>query len=103
MVTTNIKKERNKKGLTQSQLAEKIGVSKQTICDWEKGRSIPSYMKLKLLSKILEKPIDYLLEQEIDSSNSKKWFNIILQQKSKMSNLCPNGATKNNNLVSKFE
>lgn len=69
MVITNIKKERNNKNLTQSQLAERIGVSKQTICDWEKGRSIPNYMKLKLLSKILEKPIDYLLEQEVDSSN----------------------------------
>jgi len=71
MVTTNIKKERNNKSLTQSQLAKKIGVSKQTICDWEKGRSIPNYMKLKLLSEVLEKPIDYLLEQEVDS-NSKK-------------------------------
>ena len=41
MVTTNIKKERNNKNLTQSQLAKKIGVSKQTVCDWEEGRSVP--------------------------------------------------------------
>ena len=71
MVTTNIKKERNNKNLTQSQLAKKIGVSKQTVCDWEKGRSVPRYMKLKLLSEILEKPIDYLLEQDVDDDNSK--------------------------------
>ena len=69
MATTNIKRERISKNLTQLQLAKKLGVSKQTICDWEKGRSVPSYIKLKHLSEILQKPIDYLLEQEADSAN----------------------------------
>ena len=72
MATTNIKKERINKSLTQLQLAKKLGVSKQTICDWEKGRSVPSYIKLKNLSEILQKPIDYLLEQEVDNTNLSK-------------------------------
>ncbi len=72
MATLNIKKERINKNLTQTQLAKKLNVSKQTICDWEKGRSIPSYIRLKQLSNILGKPIDYLLEQEIDETNPSK-------------------------------
>ncbi len=69
MATTNIKKERINKSLIQLQLANKLGVSKQTICDWEKGRSVPKYVRLKHLSEILQKPIDYLLEQEVDNIN----------------------------------
>ena len=72
MATTNIKKERINKNLTQSQLAKKLGVSKQAVCDWEKGRSIPHYTKLKNLSEILEKPIDYLLKQENEDINPTK-------------------------------
>ncbi len=72
MAATNIKKERVSKGLTQLQLAKKLGVNKQTIRDWEKGRRIPNYIKLKHLSEILQKPIDYLLEQEVDDTNSSK-------------------------------
>lgn len=64
-MVTNIKLERKKRKLSQSQLGEIMNVSKQTICDWEKGRHIPPYNKLKQLSNYFDVSIDYLLEQEM--------------------------------------
>ena len=34
---------RREKGLTQSQIAELLGVSDQTVSNWERGRSIPTF------------------------------------------------------------
>ena len=62
MQTRNLKIARQKKGLSQTQLAEMVGTKKQSICNWEKGRSMPSYLKLTKLSEILDESIDYLLQ-----------------------------------------
>lgn len=75
-MATNIKLERENKNLSQSQLGEIMNVSKQTICDWEKGRHVPPYNKLKQLSNYFKKPIDFLLQQEAneqpDSNQAEK-------------------------------
>lgn len=51
-----IKQARSEKGLTQAQLAEEIHVTRQTISNWENGRSIPDYVMLGRLAKVL--PLD---------------------------------------------
>jgi len=48
----NLKKERKKAGLTQTQLAAKVGVSPSTIFRWEKGKNIPHPERLKKLNRI---------------------------------------------------
>lgn len=53
MSDLNIKDIRTKLGVTQKQLAEKIGVSVNTIQNWEYGGTIPK-SKYPILSKILE-------------------------------------------------
>lgn len=52
MNALEIKEHREKKGLTQEGLAKLIGVSKNTILNYEKGRVIPE-SKNELLEKIL--------------------------------------------------
>lgn len=48
------------KGITQKQLADKIGVSEQKISDWKSGR-IKSYMKyLNKIAEVLDVSIDEL-------------------------------------------
>lgn len=37
-----IRAARQRKGLTQQQLADKLGVSKQSVSDWECGRNDPA-------------------------------------------------------------
>lgn len=49
-----IKEERIKKGITQTKLAEKIGISTSFICDIEAGRKNPSIATLALIAKHLD-------------------------------------------------
>jgi putative transcriptional regulator len=57
-----IKVERAIKNLTQAQLAELIGVSRQTINTIESGRYVPSTVLALKISRIFEKPVNELFE-----------------------------------------
>jgi putative transcriptional regulator len=59
-----IKVERAIKNLTQAQLAELIGVSRQTINTIESGRYVPSAVLALKLSRVFEKPVNELFELE---------------------------------------
>jgi len=60
---TNLRK---KQGWSQEQLAEKMGVSRQSISKWESAQSIPDMNKLLQLSKIFGVSTDYLLKDELE-------------------------------------
>lgn len=65
----NIYNLRKKKGFSQEELAEYIGVTRQTISNWELGSTSPNPEQLKLLSKVLNISVDEILEnQEFISS-----------------------------------
>ncbi len=53
---------RKTRGLSQEQLAEKIGVSRQAVSKWESEQSIPELDKVILLSDFFEVTTDYLLK-----------------------------------------
>ena len=48
------------KGIKQSWLAKKIGVSEVTVSNWVKQKSIPKKEHLIKLSELLDVPIDVL-------------------------------------------
>ena len=52
---------RKSKGLTQSELGERIGVSFQAVSKWERGESLPDVTLLPDLAKILETTVDFIL------------------------------------------
>ncbi len=52
---------RNKKGLSQDALAEKLMVTRQAVSRWENGETIPNTDTLKLLSKEFDVSINTLL------------------------------------------
>ena len=60
MLSEKIYTLRKKSGLSQEQLAEKIGVSRQAISKWEGGLSTPELDKLKALSECFQITIDEL-------------------------------------------
>ncbi len=62
----NIKVERAVKNLTQAELAEKIGVSRQTINAMEKNKYVPSTLLALKLAKLFEKPVEtiFFLDEE---------------------------------------
>ncbi|MDU5236873.1 MAG: helix-turn-helix transcriptional regulator, partial [Finegoldia magna] len=57
---------RKKNNLTQEELAEKLGVSRQSVSKWEMGNSIPDINKIIQLSDVFGVKTDYLLKDEID-------------------------------------
>jgi len=58
MAMNNIKKYRKKAGLTQEELAKKMGVSKSFVCLKENGKRGISIEDAKLFSKALKVPIE---------------------------------------------
>ena len=62
---------RKKNNLSQEDLAEKVGVTRQTISKWEKGLSVPDAQLLMSLSEILEIPVSVLLGEIIQCKNNK--------------------------------
>lgn len=71
MLSEKIYTLRRKSGLSQEQLAEKIGVSRQAISKWEGGLSTPELDKLKALSAFFQISIDELTgEQEAIGSSA---------------------------------
>lgn len=55
---------RRKSGLSQEQLAEKIGVSRQAVSKWEGGLSTPELDKLKALSECFRISLDELTRED---------------------------------------
>lgn len=62
---------RKKKGLTQAQLGEKLGVSNKTVSRWENGNYMPDLSLLEPLSKALGISLNELLAgEEIEKENA---------------------------------
>lgn len=57
-------KERNKKGWSQEELADKLGVSGQTVSEWESSRSVPDLQSVILMAELFGVSTDYLLRED---------------------------------------
>ncbi|WP_054737286.1 helix-turn-helix transcriptional regulator [Secundilactobacillus similis] len=61
-----IKHHRERLGLTQDMLAERLYVSRQTISNWETGRSYPDLENLLRLSILFDTSLDELVKGDVD-------------------------------------
>lgn len=61
---------RKKKGLTQSELAKAVGVSKQAVSNWERGTRFPDVVLIEDLSRELGVSPTELIKGEIMENNS---------------------------------
>lgn len=64
MLSEKIYTLRRRSGLSQEQLAEIIGVSRQAISKWEGGLSVPESEKLIAISEYFNVTLDYLLKED---------------------------------------
>jgi len=62
----NLKYLRHAHQFTQKELAYRLGLSANCICEWEKGRSEPSLETIRKLAELFEVSTDYLLGLEDD-------------------------------------
>ena len=56
----NIRNSRKSKNMTQKELAKRLGVSHNTISDWESGKHKPDIDNIMLLCKVLEVDVNYM-------------------------------------------
>ena len=60
-LSENIKKYRNAKNMTQTELAAALRISPQSVSKWECGLTVPDIENLCLIAKVLEVSVDRLL------------------------------------------
>lgn len=64
MIGNRISQLRKQNGMSQEELAEKMGVSRQSVSKWESGQSVPEVEKLVQLSDLFHVSTDYLLKED---------------------------------------
>jgi len=60
-----LKNARTEKGLTQEHAAELLGVSRQTVSNWENNKSYPDIISVIKMSDIYSVSLDHLLKEEV--------------------------------------
>lgn len=61
---------RNREGLSQEKLAEKVGVTRQTVSKWETNQSVPDFDKIIPLCEALEISTEELIKGEKEEKNA---------------------------------
>ena len=61
-IAERIQRLRKARGMSQEELADHMGVSRQAVSRWESGQSTPDLDKVVLLSDFFETTTDYLLK-----------------------------------------
>lgn len=56
--------------MSQEQLAERLGITRQSVSKWEAGSSIPEISKLVAMSEIFRVSLDYLLKDYLDEEKN---------------------------------
>lgn len=70
-IGNNIKEQRNKLGLTQKDIAEKLNVTAQAVSRWENEEVEPSIDTLKQLSSLFNISLDVFLNNDYEPKNEK--------------------------------
>ena len=71
-LSDNIKIIRKENNLSQEQLAEQLGVSRQAVSKWESGQSYPEMDKVLLICKLYNYNIDELMNENIKEVSDTK-------------------------------
>ncbi|KYG30398.1 helix-turn-helix domain-containing protein [Alkalihalobacillus trypoxylicola] len=69
-IEMRIRQLRKEKGLSQEELAEEVGVSRQAVSKWESNQSTPDLLRIIKLSEYFNVTTDYLLKGT-EASNQK--------------------------------
>lgn len=74
---------RKSKGISQEQLADVVGVSRQAVSKWESEQTIPDLEKIILMSEYFEVTTDYILKgiEPAALENDHKTIGDVLDQK----------------------
>ena len=68
---------RKKSGLTQENVAEKLGVSRQTISKWETNETLPDIRQSKALAMLYHMTLDELIEYDFDEAQAQQMIDSV--------------------------
>lgn len=68
----NLQKLRKEKGISQEQLAEQLGVTRQSVSKWESGNSYPEMDKIVAICNLFHCDMDILINKDITEEREKK-------------------------------
>ena len=57
---------RRREGLSQEQLADRLGVTRQSVSKWESSTAVPELSKLIALSELFSVSVDYLVKDHLE-------------------------------------
>jgi transcriptional regulator with XRE-family HTH domain len=77
-IEERIQELRKCKGLSQEQLADALGVSRQAVSKWEGGQSLPELEKIIAMSSLFEVTTDYILKGESTQGRQDKHRSALL-------------------------
>ena len=63
-IAANLRYLRDRSGLTQEQVAEQIGVSRQAVAKWEKGESLPDILNCEALADLFDVSLQDLVRHD---------------------------------------
>ena len=88
-IGTKLKNARNNANLTQEDIAEKIGVSRQTVSNWENNKSYPDIISVIRLSDIYRISLDTLLKEDENMIKHLDESTNIVKSKNRLRKLLP--------------
>jgi len=62
MIADKVKTLREKRGITQAELAKRLGITRSGVNAWEMGISVPSTQYIVALARFFDVSTDYLLD-----------------------------------------
>ena len=71
---------RKKSGLSQENVAEKLGVSRQTISKWETGETLPDIRQSKGLATLYHMTLDELIQYDFDEQQAQQMINSVSEE-----------------------
>lgn len=87
-LSERLKGNRERLGLSQGDVAEKLNITRQSISRWETGKGVPDLDNLVLLSKLYQVSTDELLKEKGDVKDAILKNNRVLEEKRKNFRWC---------------
>ena len=72
IISKNITELRQKSGMTQLELAERLNYSDKAVSKWERGESLPDITVLLEIAKLYQVSLDYLVEEDHSAPKKQK-------------------------------
>lgn len=59
-IGARLKELRRKSGYTQVEIANKLGISRSSVANWEQGYRVPDFLSIKHMCRIYRVPVDFV-------------------------------------------